>query len=415
MQKLGFDTRAIHFDEPRKDVHGAIKYPIYAGVAFHFGTAEDLEAAFAYRKPAHAYSRVTNPTVEVFERKMNALEDGRGTIATASGMAAISNVFFNLTMRDENIVSTNSLFGNTYSFFNNTLKNFGIETRFVNIHDLTQVRDAINSKTRAVFLETISNPKMSVPDIGAVAEISYKKGVAVVIDGTVTTPYLFNGKKFGVDVTVHSSTKLISGGATSIGGVIVDLENCAWSDYPSLANYAKLGGMAFLARLRKEVYRDIGACMAPQTAYLHSLGLETLSLRVEKVCRNAQMIAEFLTENAKVKTVNYPGLPDSPFYELAKGQFNNRFGGVLSFELNDKATCFKFLNQLNIIKRATNLGDNTSLILHPASTIFHEYTAQEKESMGVTPELIRLSVGIENVEDLIDDIQQALGGLNGVN
>jgi O-acetylhomoserine (thiol)-lyase len=412
MQKLGFDTRAIHCEVPKKDVHGAIKYPIYAGVAFNVGTAEDLEAAFAFRKPAHAYSRVTNPTVELFERKMNSLEDGRGAIAVASGMAAISNVFLNLTMQGENVVSTNSLFGNTYSFFKNTLRNFGVETRFVDIHDLTQFRDAIDSKTRAVYLETISNPKMSVPDIEAIADISHQKGVAVVVDGTVTTPYLFNGRNVGVDITVHSSTKLISGGATSIGGVIVDLKNCAWADYPSLENYKKLGGMAFLARLRKEVYRDIGACMAPQTAYLQSLGLETLSLRVEKVCRNTQKIAEFLTENCRVQSVNYPGLPDSPYYELAKVQFNNRFGGVLSFELNDKQTCFRFLNRLNIIKRATNLGDNTSLILHPASTIFQEYTAQEKELMGVTPGLVRLSVGIENIEDLIGDIQQALEGLD---
>ena len=408
MSKLGFDTRAIHCDITKKDVHGAIKYPIYAGVAFHFKSAEELEDAFAYRKPAHAYSRVTNPTVELFEHKMNSLENGRGALAVASGMAAISNVFLNLVRRDENIVSTNSLFGNTYSFFKNTLKNFGIETRFVNIHDLAQVRDAIDSKTRTVFLETISNPKMSVPDIGEIAEISHKKGVAVVVDGTVTTPYLFNGKDFGVDVTVHSSTKLISGGATSIGGVIVDLGNCTWSGYPSLENYQKMGGMAFLVRLRKEVYRDIGACMAPQAAYLHSLGLETLSLRVEKVCQNTQKIAEYLNENSKTKSVNYPGLADSSFHHLAQKQFNQLFGGVLSFELADKPTCFRFLNQLKIVKRATNLGDNTSLILHPASTIFHEYTQQEKEVMGVTEGLIRLSVGIENVEDLIGDIQQAL-------
>ncbi len=408
MQKLGFDTRAIHCDAPKKDVHGAIKYPIYAGVAFNFDSAEDLEAAFAYRKPAHAYSRVTNPTVELFERKLNSLENGRGAIAVASGMAAISNVFLNLVRRDENIVSTNSLFGNTYSFFKHTLNNFGIETRFVDIHDPAQVRSAIDHKTRAVFLETISNPKMSVPDIGKIVEISHENGVAVVVDGTVTTPYLFNGKKFGVDVVVHSSTKLISGGATSIGGVIVDLGHCSWSGYPSLENYQKLGSMAFLARLRKEVYRDIGACMAPQTAYLQSLGLETLSLRVDKVCQNTQGIAEYLCTQSKIKKLNYPGLPDSPFYELASKQFANHFGGVLSFELADKPTCFRFLNRLEIIKRATNLGDNTSLILHPASTIFNEYSPQEKEMLGVTEGLIRLSVGIENVEDLIRDIHQAL-------
>jgi len=407
MQKKGFDTKCIHGEVQKEDVHRAIKYPVYAGVAYHFETAEDLEDAFAFRKPAHAYSRVTNPTVEAFERKMNLLENGLGTVAVASGMAAISNVFFNLVKQGENIVSTFSLFGNTYSFFKNTLKNFGIETRFVDINKPEQVRDAIDEKTRAVFFETISNPKMNVPDIASIVEVSRDKGVAVIVDSTVTTPYLFRGKELGVDVVIHSSTKLISGGATSVGGVIVDLGNNDWSGYPSLENYQKLGELAFLARLRKEVYRDLGACMAPQIAYLQSLGLETLSLRVEKVCDNTMKVAEYLKQHKKVRTVNYPGLPDSPFHDLAKKQFSNRYGGVLSFELKDKQTCFKFLNRLKIFRRSSNLGDNTSLAIHPASTLFQEYTPEEKESMEIRDGLIRLSVGIENVEDLIDDMIQA--------
>ena len=414
MGKLGFDTKAVHGDVLKEDIHKAIRYPIYAGVAFHFESAEDIEDAFAFRKPAHAYSRVTNPTVEAFERKMNGLEDGRAAVATASGMAAISNVFFNLLKQGENIVSANSLFGNTYSFFKKTLKNFGIETRFVDIDDLDQVREAINGKTRALFFETISNPKMNVPDIKKIVEIAREKreardhGIAVIVDGTVTTPYLFKGKEFGVDLVVHSSTKLISGGATSIGGVIVDLGNCEWSGFPSLEDYKKLGELSFLARLRKEVYRDLGACMAPQIAFLQSLGLETLSLRVEKACKNTLELAGYLARHDKVIRVNYPGLPDSPFHALAKEQFNNRFGGVLTFELPDKQTSFTFLNHLKIIRRASNLGDNTTLIIHPASTLFQEYTMEEKETMDVSEGLIRLSVGIEDVEDLMEDIEQAL-------
>ena len=414
MEKLGFDTRAVHGDVLKEDIHRAIRYPIYAGVAFHFESAEDLEDAFAFRLPVHAYSRVTNPTVEAFERKMNGLENGRAAVATASGMAAISNVFFNLLTQGENIVSANSLFGNTYSFFKKTLMNFGIETRFVDIDDLDQVRDAIDKKTRALFLETISNPKMNVPDITKITEIVREKskdldhGIAVIVDGTVTTPYLFNGKAFGVDLVIHSSTKLISGGATSVGGVIVDLGNCDWSGFPSLKDYRKLGEYAFLARLRKEVYRDLGACMSPQTAFLQSLGLETLSLRVERVCKNTLALAGFLNQHDKVLRVNYPGLPDSPFHALAKKQFNGRFGGVLSFELADKTTCFTFLNDLRIIRRASNLGDNTTLIIHPASTLFQEYSLEEKKTMNVSEGLIRLSVGIEDIDDLIGDIEKAL-------
>jgi O-acetylhomoserine (thiol)-lyase len=414
MVSPGFNTKAIHGEVLKEDVHGAIRYPIYAGVAFHFETAEDIEDAFAFRKPAHAYSRVTNPTVEAFERKLNALENGRGAIAVASGMAAISNVFFNLLKQGENVVSTNSLFGNTYSFFKNTLKNFGIEARFVDMDDLNQVFEAVDEKTCALFLETISNPRMNVPDISKIVEIAHEKGqtlgrgIAVIVDGTVTTPYLFRGREFGVDVVVHSSTKLISGGATSIGGVIVDLGNCPWTGFPSLEPYQKLGEMSFLVRLRTEVYRDMGACMAPQIAYLQGLGLETLSLRVEKVCQNTKAVADFLERHEKVVRVSYPGLPDSPFHAVAKKQFNNRFGGVFSFELLDKKTCFRFLNRLKMIKRASNLGDNTTLIIHPASTLFREYRQEEKKAMDVTEGLIRLSVGIEDIEDIIGDIEQAL-------
>lgn len=414
MKQLGFNTKAVHGDVLKLDVHRAIRYPVYAGVAFHFESAEDLEDAFAFRLPAHTYSRVTNPTVEAFERKMNGLENGRAAIATASGMAAISNVFFNLLKQGENIVSANSLFGNTYSFFKKTLKNFGIETRFVDIDDHDQVRDAIDEKTRALFFETISNPKMNVPNIEKVVDIVREKrknlehGIAVIVDSTVTTPYLFRGKTLGVDLVIHSSTKLISGGATSIGGVIVDLGNSDWSGFPSLEDYKKLGEFSFLARMRKEVYRDLGACMAPQTAFLQSLGLETLSLRVERVCKNTLALARFLDRHEKVLRVNYPGLPDSPFYALAKKQFNDRFGGVLSFELADKASCFTFINHLKIIRRASNLGDNTTLIIHPASTLFQEYSQEEKEFMDVSDGLIRLSVGIEDVDDLIGDIEDAL-------
>ncbi len=411
MHKLGFDTMAIHGDVPKKDVHNAIKYPVYAGAAFSFESAEALEDSFSLRVPAHAYSRVTNPTVEAFERKITLLEQGRSAVAVSSGMAAVTSALLTLVKQGDNIVSSNALFGNTFSLLKNTFRNFGVETRFVDICDLDAIENAIDENTRAVFFETIANPKMSVPDITKIVDMSHKRKVAVIVDSTLTTPFLFRGKEIGVDLVVHSSTKLISGGGTGIGGVIVDLGNFDWSDYPSLEKHKKLGELAFVARLKKEIHKNMGVCMAPQIAYLHSLGLETLSLRVEKACENALSIATCLQDNKKVEDVSYPGLSSSVFHELAKKQFDNRFGSVLAFKLADKETCFRFLNHLKVIKRATNLGDNTSLIIHPASTIFIDCTAEEKEMMGAGEGVIRLSVGIENVEDLTGDIQQALDSL----
>lgn len=403
-----FETKAIHGDFKEKDPHRAVRFPIYAGAAHYFDTAEDLEDAFAFRKPAYVYSRIANPTVSIFEQKMNALEEGLGAVAVASGMAAISNTLLCLLRQGENIVTARALFGNTYSLLLNVLQPFGIDVRFVDFDDLSAVESAMDKNTRIVFMETISNPKMIVHDIQQISEIAHQKGAIVVVDSTLTTPFLFKAKSYGVDIAVHSSTKLISGGATSIGGVIIDLGNHDWERVPALDAYRKYGEFAFLGRLRKEVYRDLGACMAPQTAYLQNLGLETLSLRIEKVCKNALLISEFIKEMSSVKAVYYPGLADSPYHKIATRLFEGHFGGVLSFELMDKRSCFDFLNRLKIIKRATNLGDNTSLILHPESTIYREFSKEEKRDMGVTDQLIRLSAGIENIKDLMGDIDQAI-------
>jgi O-acetylhomoserine (thiol)-lyase len=405
---LKFNTRAVHGRSGKQDIHGAIKEPIYSGAAFAFESAEDLEAAFAGRKPAHVYSRITNPTVEAFEQKMTALEDALASIAVASGMAAIANVFLSLLLPGENIVSAASLFGGTYSLFFRTLAPLGIETRLVDITNLESLRQAIDDKTKVIFFETIANPKMDVPDMEAIVSLAREFGILVVVDSTVTTPYLFRAKEFGVNVVVHSSTKFISGGGTSIGGVIVDLGNYDWTRFSALARYHKFGEWAFISRLRKEVYRDLGACLSPYHAYLQSVGLESLSLRVDRCCANTLSLAEFIRSQKQVRQVRYPGLPDSPFYALAKKQYQDRFGAILVFELESKAQCYAFLNRLKIIRRATNLGDNVTLAVHPASTIFVEYTDAEKSALGVNDQLIRLSVGLEDAEDLIADIAQAL-------
>jgi O-acetylhomoserine (thiol)-lyase len=403
-----FNTRAVHGVKGKPDSQGAVKYPIYSGAAFDFASAEEIEDAFCGRKPAHVYSRITNPTVEMFEQKLAALEGGLAAIAVASGMAAIANVLMTLLLPGDNVVAASSLFGGTYSLLRRTLGPFGIETRLVDITDPGQVRGAIDTKTKILFFETIANPKMVVPDIAALAAIGRERQVVVVADSTVTTPYLFHAREWGVNIVVHSSTKFISGGGNSVGGVIVDLGNTDWSRLDSLARYQRHGEWAFLARLRKEVYRDLGACLSPYHAFLQNNGLETLGLRVDRCCDNTLGIAEFLRGRAEVDRVNYPGLPDSPFYELARKQFSHRFGAILAFELKDKAACFRFLNKLKIIRRATNVGDNATLALHPASTIFVEYTEEEKQTLGVNERLIRLSVGLEDLEDLLEDIGQAL-------
>ena len=411
MKNHGFNTRAIHGETSRPDNHRAIRYPIYAGVAYDFESAEDIEHAFSGEKPAHAYSRSSNPTVEAFERKITSLEGGHGTVALASGMAAISNIVFNLLEKGDNLLASPYLFGNTYSLFKHTLSKLGIETRFVDISRPEAMRAAMDDRSRLLFFETISNPQMVVPDIRQVSKVAHAGGLAVVADATVTTPRLFNAGEFDIDVVVHSTTKYISGGATSVGGVIVDMGQADWTRFPSLANHHEAGRNAFINRLRKEVYRNFGSCMSPQSAHLQSLGLETLSLRIERSSSNAIELASFLEQHSLVKAVFYPGLTSSPYFELARDQFRGHFGGILGFELTDRKTCYAFLNALQLIRRATNLNDNCSLIIHPASTIYADFSPEEKREVNVSEGLIRLSVGIEDVEDLQHDLEQALDAI----
>jgi len=404
---LKFETCALHGNGAQKGTHNAIRFPVYSGVAFDFDNAEDMELAFTYRKPAYAYSRITNPTVDNFEKKLTLLEEGLGTIALSSGMAALTNTLLAVVKGGDNIVASKFLFGNTYSLLKETISPFGIETRFVDIRDCSEVEDAVDANTRLILLETITNPQMVVPDFGDIAKIAASRKLILCVDGTVTTPYLFKAKDFGAHVVVHSTTKYISGGATSVGGAIVDLGTYDWQQTPALARYHRYGRGAFLARLRMEVHRNFGSCMAPQSAYLQTLGLETLSLRVRTSCENTLAIARYLEKREEVRGVNYPGLSSSPFQEIAQRHFNGHYGGVLSFELADKEEAFRFINRLRLIRRATNINDNKTLIIHPASTIFSDRTAEERNEMKISERLIRLSVGIENIEDLLHDIRQA--------
>lgn len=410
MKELKFTTKIVHNKFAKEDPHGSLHMPIYDNVTFEFKSAEELELAFQGKKPAHMYSRISNPTVEYFEQRLQAVTGAAGVMALASGMAAISNTILTVAQAGDNIITSKHLFGNTYSLFERTLKIWGLETRYTGLTDPQQAARLVDKNTRAVFLETITNPQLEVADIRALAQVTKKRGLLLIVDTTMTPPYVFPGKEFGVDIEVISSTKWISGGATSVGGVIIDHGLYDWKKNPKLcADAEKYGPFAFISRLRREVYRNIGACMSPHNGYLQSLGLETLALRVDAACANSFKLAEFLKGHPKVKQVNYPGLKGSLYYETARKQFASRPGAVLTFDLGSKDECFKFINRLKLVRRATNLQDNRTLVLHPGSTIFCEYSDGLKKEMGVRDTLIRLSVGIEDAGDLISDLEQALG------
>ncbi len=409
MKEYKFITKILNTRFLKEDAHGAMHMPVYENVAFEFKNAEDLELAFQGKKPAHMYSRISNPTVENFEQRIRSVTDATGVIALSSGMAAISNLFLAIAGRGDNIITSKHLFGNTYSLFERTLKQWGLEVRYADLKDAAQVTKLIDAKTVAVYLETITNPQLEVVDIKALADKLKPKGVLLIADTTLTPPYIFKAKDFGVDIEVLSSTKYISGGATSVGGLIIDYGSFDWSKNNYLKSQAKkYGPFTLLQHLRREAYRNLGACMSAQAAFLQSIGLETLPLRVDVSCSNALKIAKFLSGLKTVKGVNYPGLETSPDYSLAKKQFGNNPGSILTFDLESKEAAFKFMNKLQLIRRSTNLNDNRTLIIHPASTIFCEYDAATLKQMGVRDTMLRLAVGIEDVEDLVEDINRSL-------
>jgi O-acetylhomoserine (thiol)-lyase len=407
-RKQGFTTRMLTAPYLREDPFHALHLPVYETVAFEFDTAEDIAAAFQDKKPAHAYSRSTNPSVEYLESKIVSATEGRAALALSSGMAAIANTIFALVEPGENILASPNLFGHTYGLFSKTLPSLGIEVRFCNLLDLQGLAENIDDRTRMVFFETVTNPQLEVVDIEALIKIARKNHLLVVADSTLTPFTVFSAKSFGIDVEVMSSTKFISGGATSVGGIIVDTGINDWSSLDVLGPYyEKKKSMAFIARLRKEVFRHFGSCMSPRTAQLQSMGLDVLALRVERSFTNSMKLAQYLSDHPGIKQVSYPGLPGSPYYELSKKQFGGVPGTILTFDLPSEEACFDFMNKLKVIRRATNMNDNKSLVIHPWSTIYFEYPESKRLELGVRETMIRLSVGIEDIEDLIQDIEQA--------
>ncbi len=404
-----FNTKAVHGRGSSDDIHRSLRPPLYDSVAFEFGSSKDIQLAFEGRTKAFAYTRVSNPTVAELETRMSDLSGAIGVIALSSGMAAISNTVMTLAGTGANGVIAKTLFGNSVSLFKETLGPWGLESRFVDITDPKAVEDAIDSNTRFIFLEIISNPQMEVVDIRKIVKIADKRKVPVILDGTLTTPYIFNAREAGVAVEVISSTKYISGGATSTGGLILDYGNFDWKGVPGMENWVKkYGPFALIAKMRREAYRNMGACLSPHNAWLQILGLETIGLRIDRSCENAMEISEYLDRHEKVMRVCYPGLSNNSYHEISKLQFGDKFGGILTFDLKDRDSAFRFMDSLNLIRRATNLNDNKTLIIHPSSTIFSEYSEEECSEMGVRNSMIRLSAGIEESKDLIADIEQAL-------
>ncbi len=409
MSRQGFSTRVIHTDYLKKDAHNALQMPIYSNASFAFETAEQMEAAFLGRSADHSYSRISNPTVENFENRIKSLTGAQSVTALSSGMAAISNLFITIGRSGDNIITSKHLFGNTYSLFKFTLEAFGLKVKFCDLTNPAEIEQNIDEKTRAIFFETITNPQLEVVDISQLSAIAKAKEILLIADSTLTPPNIFQALDFGVDIEVVSSTKIISGGATSIGGLIIDYGTYNWAKNKKLEDFSKkFGPFAFHAKLRKEVFRNLGACLSPYSAYLQSLGLETLSLRYDAAARNTLAICHQLAEEQSVKGINYPGFKNSAFFATATNQFGSFPGTILTFKLESKNACFDFMNKLQLVFRSTNVNDNRSLILHPASTIFCDFSSELRESIGVPDTLLRFSTGIENCEDLIYDIHQAL-------
>ncbi len=403
------DSDLLHTPYPKPDAYNALSMPVYKCAAYEFDSAEAMEAAFTGKTADFAYSRITNPTVQYFEDRVKTITGAFSVTALNSGMAAISNLFFTIAQSEKNIVTSRHLFGNTYSFFASTLAAFGVEVRFCDLTNIEEISNTIDENTCAVFLEIITNPQLEVADLKAISTLTNKSKVPLIADTTIIPFSAFRAGDFGVDIEIVSSTKYISGGATSLGGLIIDYATFDWRNSSRLSALANdFGNGAFTAKLRKEIHRNLGAYMTPQVAYMQTLGLETMSLRYQKSTATCFELAEKLKSIPEIESVNYTGLPENKFYEISKIQFGVNPGAMLTFDLASREACFSFLNKLKLIKRATNLFDNKTLAIHPASTIFGNFTAEVRREMNVSDKTIRISVGLEEVESLYNDIVQAV-------
>lgn len=385
-------TQAIHTPFARPDAFGALSMPVYHTAAYEFPDAESMIESFCGRSTDPDYSRVMNPTVTHFEQKVKQLTGATDAVAFTSGMAAIANTLMALASAGKNIVTSRHMFGNTFALVSATLSRFGVSARCVDLLDPAQVEAAVDADTCCIYLEIITNPQMEVADLEPLAAIARRAGVPLVADTTMIPFTEFRSAELGIDIEVVSSTKYLSGGATSIGGLVID-----YGHFPQ-----------FTRQMRSEMLLNLGCYMTPHVAYMQTIGIETLAARYAVQCANALAVAEALRTMPGVKAVTYPGLPDNPYHEVTLRQYGPSFGAMLTFDLADRATCFRMLNRLRTVRRATNLFDNKSLAIHPASTIFGPFTPEQRAEMDVLDTTVRLSIGLEHPQDIIDDLRQAL-------
>jgi O-acetylhomoserine (thiol)-lyase len=408
-KKPSFPTKVIGCKYVKPDAHGATNYPVYRNAAFEFADSKTIAEAFQFRAELHTYSRISNPTVTNFEEKVKAASGAESVMAFASGMAAISNTFLTIAYAGSNIVSSPHLFGNTFSLFKFTLAGFGVEIRFVNTDNLEEIAAAIDENTCAFFAEVLTNPHLEIANFPLISEILHEHGIPMIIDTTLIPWCGFDAKSAGIDVEIVSTTKYISAGATSIGGVVADYGVCDWTANKKLAALPKPKGMSrFMFKLRTEIARNIGACMTPDTACLQSLGMESLELRYRQMSTTAYHLAVYLSKHPKIEKVNYPKLASSAYKAISDKLFSCNPGAMFTMNLESKEACYRFMDNLKIIRRSTNLFDNKTLVIHPESTIYGSFSAEMKSVMGVDEHLLRFSIGLEGEDDLIEDIEQSI-------
>ncbi|MGI6668622.1 MAG: O-acetylhomoserine aminocarboxypropyltransferase/cysteine synthase family protein [Acetivibrionales bacterium] len=427
-RKLGFDTLQVHAGQVPDTATGARAVPIYQTTSYVFRDTEHGANLFALKEPGNIYTRIMNPTTDVFERRMAALEGGVAALAVASGSAAITYAILNIAGRGDEIVSASTLYGGTYNLFSVTLPKLGIKTTFTDPDDPENFRKAINPATKAIFIETLGNPGINVPDFEAIAAISHENKIPLIVDNTFGTPYLIRPFEFGADIVVHSATKFIGGHGTSIGGVIVDSGKFDWigsGKFPGMTepdpsyngiSYAKdIGEAAYVTKIRVQLLRDTGAAISPFNSFLLLQGLETLSLRVEKHVANTRKIVRFLSGHPQVAWINYPEVKGNKYYELAKKYLPRGAGSIFTFGIKGGLkAAVKFIDSLEIFSLLANVADAKSLVIHPASTTHAQLSEEEQRAAGVTPDQIRLSIGIEDAEDLIYDLDRALKKAAGI-
>ena len=407
-----FETMVIHGAQAPQEWQAATLSPIYQTAAHRFETAEELSEVFAGRKPGFIYQRLRNPTNETLERRLALLEGGKAAVVTSSGMAAIANAVLSICRAGDEFVSANSLFLSTYLLFTNVLAKFGVQARLVETADLDAWRAAVNERTKLLFVETIGNPKLDVPRIRSLAELAHAHSAPLIVDNTLATPYLFRPIEHGADIVVHSTTKYLNGHGSAVGGVVIDAGRFPWPEekYPDFKPFKeRRGELAFIDKLWREIHVNIGTCQAPFHSYLTLIGLDTLAVRMQRHLANAMQLARFLSGHPRVRWVNYPGLETSSAHAVALEQFGGKgFGALLTFGLQDERACFELIRHLKLVYHLANLGDCKTLIIHPWSSQYVAFTEEAKRANGISPELLRVSVGIEAIEDIMEDFDQAL-------